>query len=115
MDYPTTAAVDSTYAVVDSAAVSLNSAGKPDVYYNLASLYNYSFLVFNNPKDSTLNHQFYDEQWIALLQKNDRKVIENLLNNYTDLLKSKKLVISSNIKIGLIICLNIHIISLIIN
>ena len=91
MDYPTTAAVDSTYAVVDSAAVSLNSAGKPDVYYNLASLYNYSFLVFNNPKDSTLNHQFYDEQWIALLQKNDRKVIENLLNNYTDLLKNQEI------------------------
>lgn len=91
MDYPTTAAVDSTYAVVDSAAVSLNSAGKPDVYYNLASLYNYSFLVFNNPKDSTLNHQFYDEQWIALLQKNDRKVIENLLNNYTDLLKKQEI------------------------
>lgn len=91
MDYPTTAAVDSTYAVVDSAAVSLNSAGKPDVYYNLASLYNYSFLVFNNPKDSTLNHQFYDEQWIALLQKNDRKAIENLLNSYTDLLKKQEI------------------------
>ncbi|MGL5235042.1 MAG: hypothetical protein ACRC8Z_09870 [Empedobacter falsenii] len=91
MDYPTTAAVDSTYAVVDSAAVSLNSGGKPDVYYNLASLYNYSFLAFNNPKDSTLNHQFYDGQWIALLQKNDRKVIENLLNNYTDLLKKQEI------------------------
>lgn len=91
MDYPTTAAVDSTYAVVDSAAVSLNSAGKPDVYYNLASLYNYSVLAFNNPKDSTLNHQFYDEQWIALLQKNDRKAIENLLNSYTDLLKKQEI------------------------
>ncbi|WP_291091785.1 hypothetical protein [Empedobacter sp. UBA7494] len=91
MDYPTTVAVDSTYAVVDSAAVTLNSGGKPDVYYNLASLYNYSVLAFNNPKDSTLNHQFYDGQWIALLQKNDRKVIENLLNNYTDLLKKQEI------------------------
>jgi len=54
-------------------------------------LYNYSVLAFNNPKDSTLNHQFYDGQWIALLQKNDRKVIENLLNNYTDLLKKQEI------------------------
>lgn len=83
--------IDSTYAVVDSAALPINSAGVPDVFYNLASLYNYSFLVFNNPKDSTLNHQFYDEKWIALLQKNDRKEIENLLNKYSDLLKKQEI------------------------
>ncbi|MGV0922637.1 hypothetical protein [Empedobacter tilapiae] len=90
MAYPV--AVDSL-SILDSVsyANTVNASGKPDVYYNLASLYSYSSLAFENPKDSTLNHQFYDEQWIALLQKNDRKAIENLLNNYTDLLKKQEI------------------------
>lgn len=90
--YPDVAAVDSAYAMsIDSASVNVPNSEKPQTYFNLASLYNYSILAFNNPKDSTLNHQFYDEQWIALLQKNDRKAIENLLNNYTDLLKKQEI------------------------
>lgn len=90
--YPDVAAVDSAYAInIDSASVNVPNSEKPQTYFNLASLYNYSVLAFNNPKDSTLNHQFYDEQWIALLQKNDRKAIEILLNNYTDLLKKQEI------------------------
>ncbi|WP_038336186.1 hypothetical protein [Empedobacter falsenii] len=92
--YPDVAAVDMAYATsIDSASYAspVNASEKPQTYFNLASLYNYSVLAFNNPKDSTLNHQFYDEQWIALLQKNDRKAIENLLNNYTDLLKKQEI------------------------
>ncbi|MDM1063457.1 hypothetical protein HXZ62_12945 [Empedobacter falsenii] len=92
--YPDAAAVDMAYATsIDSVsyASTVNASEKPQTYFNLASLYNYSVLAFNNPKDSTLNHQFYDEQWIALLQKNDRKAIENLLNNYTDLLKKQEI------------------------
>jgi hypothetical protein len=69
-------------------AASLNRTSN---YYNLASLYNYSSIDFINPKDSTLNHKFYDEQWIALLQKNDRNAIESLLNKYTDLLKKQEI------------------------
>ncbi len=78
-----------SYAV-DSAAARVAS-DEPNVYYNLASLYNYSFMPFENPNDLTKNHQFYDEQWIALLQKNDRKEIESLLNKYTDLLKKQEI------------------------
>jgi len=91
--YPDVAAVDSVAIGIDSASYAspVNASEKPQTYFNLASLYNYSVLAFNNPKDSTLNHQFYDEQWIALLQKNDRKAIENLLNNYTDLLKKQEI------------------------
>ncbi len=92
--YPDVAAVDMAYATsIDSASYAspVNASEKPQTYFNLASLYNYSVLAFNNPKDSTLNHQFYDEQWIALLQKNDRKAIENLLNSYTDLLKKQEI------------------------
>lgn len=92
--YPAEMAVDSAYSIgLDSVSYAnpVNASGKPDVYYNLASLYNYSFMAFENLKDSTKNHQFYDEQWIALLQKNDRKAIENLLNNYTDLLKKQEI------------------------
>lgn len=92
--YPDVAAVDMVYATsIDSTSYAspVNASEKPETYFNLASLYNYSILAFNNPKDSTLNHQFYDEQWIALLQKNDRKAIENLLNNYTDLLKKQEI------------------------
>ncbi|STD53612.1 hypothetical protein [Empedobacter falsenii] len=92
--YPDAAAVDMAYATsIDSVSYAspVNASEKPQTYFNLASLYNYSVLAFNNPKDSTLNHQFYDEQWIALLQKNDRKAIENLLNNYTDLLKKQEI------------------------
>lgn len=92
--YPDVAAVDMAYATsIDSASYAspVNASEKPQTYFNLASLYNYSVLAFNNPKDSTLNHQFYDEQWIALLQKNDRKAIENILNNYTDLLKKQEI------------------------
>ena len=91
--YPDVAAVDSVAIGIDSASYAspVNASEKPQTYFNLASLYNYSVLAFNNPKDSTLNHQFYDEQWIALLQKNDRKAIENLLNSYTDLLKKQEI------------------------
>ena len=92
--YPDAAAVDMAYATsIDSVSYAspVNASEKPQTYFNLASLYNYSVLAFNNPKDSTLNHQFYDEQWIALLQKNDRKAIENLLNSYTDLLKKQEI------------------------
>ncbi|WP_291117952.1 hypothetical protein [Empedobacter sp. UBA7248] len=92
--YPDAAAVDMAYATsIDSVSYAspVNASEKPQTYFNLASLYNYSFLAFNNPKDSTLNHQFYDEQWIALLQKNDRKTIEILLNSYTDLLKKQEI------------------------
>ncbi|MDM1547751.1 hypothetical protein HX096_07745 [Empedobacter falsenii] len=92
--YPDVAAVDMAYATsIDSVSYAspVNASEKPQTYFNLASLYNYSVLAFNNPKDSTLNHQFYDEQWIALLQKNDRKAIENLLNNYTYLLKKQEI------------------------
>lgn len=92
--YPDVAAVDMAYATsIDSASYAspVNASEKPQTYFNLASLYNYSVLAFNNPKDSTLNHQFYDEQWIALLQKNDRKAIEILLNSYTDLLKKQEI------------------------
>ncbi|QLL59658.1 hypothetical protein [Empedobacter falsenii] len=92
--YPDAAAVDMAYATsIDSVSYAspVNASEKPQTYFNLASLYNYSVLAFNNPKDSTLNHQFYDEQWIALLQKNDRKAIEILLNSYTDLLKKQEI------------------------
>ncbi|MDM1552175.1 hypothetical protein [Empedobacter falsenii] len=92
--YPDVAAVDMAYATsIDSVSYAspVNASEKPQTYFNLASLYNYSVLAFNNPKDSTLNHQFYDEQWIALLQKNDRKAIEILLNSYTDLLKKQEI------------------------
>ncbi len=91
--YPDVAAVDSVAIGIDSASYAspVNASEKPQTYFNLASLYNYSVLAFNNPKDSTLNHQFYDEQWIALLQENDRKAIEILLNNYTDLLKKQEI------------------------
>ncbi|WP_413533429.1 hypothetical protein [Empedobacter brevis] len=89
MIYSTETAVDSAYAI--GIISTENASGKPDIYYNLASLYNYSSLAFENPKDSTLNHQFYDEQWIALLQKNDRKAIENLLDQYTGLLKKNEI------------------------
>ena len=71
--------------------VSSNNNDEPEVYYNLSSLYNYSDLAFQNVKDSTLNHKYYDEQLIALLQKNDRKAIESLLNNYTDLLNNNEI------------------------
>lgn len=90
-------AMEATYVAsepvyaIDSVSAQVSTAENPNVYYNLASLYNYSFLTFQNPKDSTFNHQFYDEQWMALLQKNDRKEIENLLNNYTDLLKKQEI------------------------
>ena len=86
-------AVDSVAIGIDSVSYTspVNASEKPQTYFNLASLYNYSFLTFQNPKDSTLNHQFYDEQWIALLQKNDRNAIESLLNNYTDLLKKQEI------------------------
>ena len=86
---PEEAAREASYAV-DSAAVQATT-DQPETYYNLASLYNYSFLAFQNPKNSTLNHQFYDEQWIALLQKNDRKEIENLLDKYTDLVNKNEI------------------------
>lgn len=76
---------------VDSTSVRVTDSGKPYFFINLASLNNYSFLAFQNPKNSTLNHQFYDEQWIALLQKNDRKAIENLLDKYTDLVKKNEI------------------------
>ncbi len=92
--YPDAAAVDMAYATsIDSVSYAspVNASEKPQTYFNLASLYNYSVLAFNNPKDSTLNHQFYDKQWIALLQKNDRKAIEILLNSYTDLLKKQEI------------------------
>ncbi|WP_282629552.1 hypothetical protein [Empedobacter sedimenti] len=89
----TTYALDSVAIGIDSVAYAspVNASEKPQTYFNLASLYNYSFLAFQNPKDSALNHQFYDKQWIALLQKNDRKAIEILLNNYTDLLKKQEI------------------------
>ena len=82
-DYYNTMTVDSVTAAVNN--------DKPEIYYNLSSLYNYSDLAFQNVKDSTLNHKYYDEQLIALLQKNDRKAIESLLNNYTDLLNNHEI------------------------
>lgn len=82
-------AEEAAYYAADSA--STVASGQPEVYYNLASLYNYSSLSFENPKDDTLNHKFYDEQWMALLKKNDRKTIENLLDQYTGLLKKNEI------------------------
>ncbi len=74
---------------VDS--VSTSDSSDPKIYYNLASLYNYSNLSFENKKDSKLNHQFYDEQLIALLEKNDRELIEKQLDDYMKLLKKHEI------------------------
>lgn len=61
------------------------------VFYHLESLYNYSNIAFENPKDSTKNHTFYDKELIKLLQKNDRQAIEKLLVNYTTLLNKNEI------------------------
>ncbi|WP_313375746.1 hypothetical protein [Chishuiella sp.] len=60
-------------------------------YVNLASLYNYSSLAFENPRDSTKNHEYYDKELITLLQKNNRNDIQKLLNNYKELLDKNEI------------------------
>ncbi|WP_313384685.1 hypothetical protein [Chishuiella sp.] len=60
-------------------------------YINLASLYNYSSLAFENPKDSTKNHEYYDKELITLLQKNNRNDIQKLLNSYKELLDKNEI------------------------
>lgn len=61
------------------------------VNYHLESLYNYSNIAFENKRDSTKNHEYYDKELIKLLQKNDRVAIKQLLTGYTELLDKNEI------------------------
>lgn len=48
----------------------------------LYSLYNYSDIQFKVPNHPERNQKYYDEKLIDFLNRNDRKTIENVLNEY---------------------------------
>ena len=64
-----------------------DTLGRTDVeyhskYFTLNSLYNYSDIQFKVPNHPEKNQKYYDEKLIDVLNRNDRKAIENVLNEF---------------------------------